>query len=264
MSPPTATSTATPTQTPTATREPTFAVTGLIPDQYPLAKLANKVIAQYAKAVNVKPESVGLKAVQLIDYQAKPFKVIATEDGTPLLIQSEAGVWQEVTLRLMYSRVGMKIGGMFYRAQQFPIPQYRETAKDNFDIYFGVGNFFQNTLDKWKDVQARAIIDAAKEANVPLHIHQVFYRHDQDYLARIPENQRLARMKERVKTLFGFIKKVDGVNQKQPTYLNIFNEPFGRYICDTIGFRRLYHRRKSYDRNNISSSYSHAATSIRL
>jgi hypothetical protein len=116
MTPPMPTATVLPTAT--ATREPTFTVAGLAPDQYPPARLANEVIAQYAKAVNLKPETIALKSLQMKDQQGKPFVVATTMDSTPLLIaEQKAGsgelLWQVATDKRLAETRNMLIGSFF-------------------------------------------------------------------------------------------------------------------------------------------------------
>jgi hypothetical protein len=181
---PIATATTRPTETPTATltRKPTFAVAGLAPDQYPDARLANDVIAQYAHAMNLKPDTIALKSVQMKDRQGKAFIVAVTTDSTPLLLADKNGsgeyVWQKTTLRGLGEEVGIKIGTSVDGAEAYHTAAYRNTAGQEFSILMPSGSFMTDTFAKYGDGMAKDFASLAETNNMTLRIHPMFWHQD--------------------------------------------------------------------------------------
>ena len=226
---PIATATTRPTETPTATvtRIPTFAVVGLAPDQYPDARLANDVIAQYARAMNLKPDTIVLKSVQMKDRQGKAFIVATTADSTPLLLTDNSGsgeyVWQKTTLRGLGEKAGIKIGTSVDGAEAYQTAAYRNTAGKEFSILMPSGSFMTNTLAKYGDSMAKDFASLAEANDMTLRIHHLFWHQDiPDSLKNASPSQVETYMYNRARQLMPFAKRL--ANDGKPVEITFASE----------------------------------------
>lgn len=139
------------------------------------------------------------------------------------------------TLQPLFERIGILTGALVNTSEPYQNPSYQARLANNFHIVLPDGDFYQDTIDRLGAGKAAAQQAMALRNHQILYIHAGFFRYDQKYLEDQTPDQRLTKLRNRAKTVLGFAKRVDGKTQTQPTIVNIFNEPFGRYISESSG-----------------------------
>jgi len=188
--------------------------------------------------INITAEKIlqqGLTIKDVTGVDGKKYRVATTSDGYVLLVGTQnpkTGEWEwsgDTLKPILNNILGVSVGTAVQTSEPYKSSIYQKTVIANFGAIFPDGDFYQNTIDKWGTGKAEFNLNFAQKNGLTLFIHPGFNRYDQEYLENIQPAERLDKLKERARTILSFVKKVDGDTQK-PTYVTIFNEPFGRYI----------------------------------
>lgn len=248
--PPSPTVTLSPTVTPISMLEvgnltvpdPRHTVPEMFDPQKPDAPISRYVHALKSAGIEITVEQVvqELQFQQLEDQDDYSSVVALTADGTPLLFaekdqDGEWKPWSMDTLKPLFERIGILTGALVNTSEPYQNPSYQARLANNFHIVLPDGDFYQDTIDRLGAGKAAAQQAVALRNHQILYIHAGFFRYDQKYLENQTLDQRLTKLRNRAKTVLGFAKRVDGKTQTQPTIVNIFNEPFGRYISESSG-----------------------------
>ena len=233
------------TETITATSTPVPTLESLPETQKSVSEF---VSALKSTQSNISAEQIlqqGLITKDLVGVDGKKYRVAITSNGYVLLVGTQnlktgEWGWNGDTLKPIVENIfGVPIGIAVNMSRPDMLkPMLQETVIANFSAIFPDGEFYQNTIEKWGRSKAQDNVDFADKNDLTLFIHPGFNRYDQAYLENIDPAKRIDRLKERARTILSFVKKVDGDTHKLPTYVTMFNEPFGRYF-DGAGHDRV-------------------------
>jgi hypothetical protein len=180
--PPTATTrpTEAPTKTvvpPTATPKPTETSTPVPPLEKQPATIA--AVTEFANAmksagVATTAEQIlqkGLTTEEIVGKDGSKYQIASTQDGYPLMIKGEGGVWREV---LLGDNPKIQIGGSVDGGDSgWQSTLYKQRTKE-FNWMFPGGAFFQDGFDRYGTRLAEDWIRLANSSGQSVYIHSAF------------------------------------------------------------------------------------------
>jgi hypothetical protein len=266
----TPTPTATPTSEPTGTPTPAMLTIGNLSIPAPSADLfetnTDSPIGQYAEAFGLDPSQVksgltphlrtGVSGNQLVTYDST--------DGNTLLIGSKnqdtgEWVWTGETLRPAFDALGIKIGGAVDDTEPYDQSIYRRTTENSFDVFWCSSVFDPDTIDTitkrsgGKTVGA-AFRDFADEGNSILYMHPGFVLYNQAILENKSPDEVKTAMKLRIKDMMQYANKTNHLHP-EPTYINIYNEPFVQYNADGVMWKPNLIPNQVFGRDALAETY---------